>query len=386
MSSLFLQQEFTELRVEEAPEERRPEESPRPGSSSSSAEDHLHPNSHGTPEHLSSRPSLLLRNSSTDASSSSSFSRKSSIRSTDSVAAVPVKTPLRTPVQTPAVSRCPSNIIRYPGFPGTATSSRAPSMPCSPDHATNLMHTSAPGAAVYPGPSASISASANRLASPPPKRPRLPSHIHSDPPVTFYEPALSNAPSPATSSRNPSLPPTPSLYSARASKLDARLDPPAAAVTQRRSAEDFDFGPILGEGSYSTVFQVTEKADPSKSYALKVLDKRHIVKVLSFLSKTRYACADTCPSIGKEAEVRDRRERHPLQTRATSRHRQTLLDVPRRTLSLLCARTRQQRRTAQMHQAQRQLLLPSSHALRGSNSQRGRAHACPRRHSQGSQT
>ncbi|KAJ1970919.1 serine/threonine protein kinase [Dimargaris xerosporica] len=45
----------------------------------------------------------------------------------------------------------------------------------------------------------------------------------------------------------------------------------------KRTVEDFTFGRILGEGSYSTVMVGTEK-DTGKEYAVKILDKRHIIK------------------------------------------------------------------------------------------------------------
>lgn len=45
----------------------------------------------------------------------------------------------------------------------------------------------------------------------------------------------------------------------------------------RRTVKDFEFGKELGEGSYSTVVLATDKLT-SKQYAVKVLDKRHIIK------------------------------------------------------------------------------------------------------------
>ncbi|KAL6451005.1 PKH2 Serine/threonine-protein kinase PKH2 [Candida maltosa Xu316] len=45
----------------------------------------------------------------------------------------------------------------------------------------------------------------------------------------------------------------------------------------RRSVTDFKFGKELGEGSYSTVILATDKIN-AKQYAVKVLDKRHIIK------------------------------------------------------------------------------------------------------------
>lgn len=45
----------------------------------------------------------------------------------------------------------------------------------------------------------------------------------------------------------------------------------------RRTVKDFEFGKDLGEGSYSTVVLATDK-HTGKQYAVKVLDKRHIIK------------------------------------------------------------------------------------------------------------
>ncbi|ODV64269.1 PDPK1 family serine/threonine-protein kinase, partial [Ascoidea rubescens DSM 1968] len=45
----------------------------------------------------------------------------------------------------------------------------------------------------------------------------------------------------------------------------------------RRSVKDFEFGKTLGEGSYSTVKLSLDK-NTSKYYAIKILDKRHIIK------------------------------------------------------------------------------------------------------------
>jgi 3-phosphoinositide dependent protein kinase-1 len=45
----------------------------------------------------------------------------------------------------------------------------------------------------------------------------------------------------------------------------------------KKKREDFQLERILGEGSYSTVFLATDKAS-KKKYALKVLDKSHIIK------------------------------------------------------------------------------------------------------------
>ncbi|KAJ2620112.1 3-phosphoinositide dependent protein kinase-1 [Coemansia sp. RSA 1358] len=51
----------------------------------------------------------------------------------------------------------------------------------------------------------------------------------------------------------------------------------AKQSTRKRVVSDFEFGRTLGEGSYSTVVEATEKAT-GRVYAAKILDKRHIIK------------------------------------------------------------------------------------------------------------
>lgn len=46
---------------------------------------------------------------------------------------------------------------------------------------------------------------------------------------------------------------------------------------RKRNPSDFEFGEVLGEGSYSTVILATQ-ASNGKKYAVKVLDKFHIVR------------------------------------------------------------------------------------------------------------
>ncbi|KAF6832500.1 Serine/threonine-protein kinase ksg1 [Colletotrichum musicola] len=45
----------------------------------------------------------------------------------------------------------------------------------------------------------------------------------------------------------------------------------------KKGVRDFSFGPVLGEGSYSTVFLATDR-QTLKEYAIKVLEKKHIIK------------------------------------------------------------------------------------------------------------
>lgn len=53
-------------------------------------------------------------------------------------------------------------------------------------------------------------------------------------------------------------------------------DPTRKAVI-RKGVKDFEFGATLGEGSYSTVVSASDR-QTLKEYAIKVLDKRHIIK------------------------------------------------------------------------------------------------------------
>ncbi|KAJ2083769.1 3-phosphoinositide dependent protein kinase-1 [Coemansia sp. RSA 988] len=55
------------------------------------------------------------------------------------------------------------------------------------------------------------------------------------------------------------------------------------AAARKRAVSDFEFGQTLGEGSYSTVVEATEKAT-GRVFAAKILDKRHIIKE----KKTKY--------------------------------------------------------------------------------------------------
>jgi 3-phosphoinositide dependent protein kinase-1 len=119
---------------------------------------------------------------------------------------------------------------------------------------------------------------------------------------TDYLLASGALPPPRRSSRrispNPSLPTTPGSI---ASNVYLEDRPPhsseewmerGAAVSTRRETDsdgrtftkvmkkgvkDFEFGRTLGEGSYSTVLAATDRTT-LKEYAIKVLDKRHIIK------------------------------------------------------------------------------------------------------------
>lgn len=62
---------------------------------------------------------------------------------------------------------------------------------------------------------------------------------------------------------------------------------------------DFDLGEVIGEGSYSIVHLATDKSPPHRQYALKVLNKKHIIKE----RKVKY--------VNVEKETLARLDRHP---------------------------------------------------------------------------
>ncbi|KAI8914717.1 hypothetical protein PhCBS80983_g00870 [Powellomyces hirtus] len=61
----------------------------------------------------------------------------------------------------------------------------------------------------------------------------------------------------------------------------------ASQAARKRCPEDFEFGRVLGEGSYSTVLYAREHVN-NREYAVKMLDKRHIIKE----KKTKYVAIE----------------------------------------------------------------------------------------------
>ncbi|KAK9708034.1 serine/threonine protein kinase [Basidiobolus ranarum] len=55
------------------------------------------------------------------------------------------------------------------------------------------------------------------------------------------------------------------------------LSPSLSSASRKRTPKDFSFGRVLGEGSYSTVYSAIEYTS-GREFAVKVLDKRHIIK------------------------------------------------------------------------------------------------------------
>lgn len=84
-------------------------------------------------------------------------------------------------------------------------------------------------------------------------------------------PYAGSAPQPATSEE----------WKDRGSAVGTRQETDSSGQVQTRvvkkGVKDFNFGRTLGEGSYSTVLAATDRQN-LKEYAIKVLDKRHIIK------------------------------------------------------------------------------------------------------------
>lgn len=59
----------------------------------------------------------------------------------------------------------------------------------------------------------------------------------------------------------------------------------ASPPERKKTRDDFRFGPVLGEGSYSTVILAEEKSS-KREFAIKVIRKYHIIKE----KKTRQVC------------------------------------------------------------------------------------------------
>uniref|UniRef100_A0AAY4D7M2 3-phosphoinositide-dependent protein kinase 1 n=1 Tax=Denticeps clupeoides TaxID=299321 RepID=A0AAY4D7M2_9TELE len=61
------------------------------------------------------------------------------------------------------------------------------------------------------------------------------------------------------------------------SSMEGQAPPPQPTQPRKKRSDDFKFGKILGEGSFSTVVLAKEH-NTGKEYAIKILEKRHIMK------------------------------------------------------------------------------------------------------------
>ncbi|PVU99304.1 hypothetical protein BB560_005529 [Smittium megazygosporum] len=109
--------------------------------------------------------------------------------------------------------------------------------------------------------------------------------------VSPYE-SPSSFPDPTTAEiPNPNTKPPPSTPSSRKGSTKPSTDKIESlsptnydsSARRKRVVSDFHYGRTLGEGSYSTVVEVTE-ISTEKVYAAKILDKKHIIKE----KKTKY--------------------------------------------------------------------------------------------------
>ncbi|KAI0036871.1 kinase-like domain-containing protein [Vararia minispora EC-137] len=124
--------------------------------------------------------------------------------------------------------------------------------------------------------SSSSSTHGDALLLTPPRRPR---------PIRTFSSPRSQSPGGPTTPRS-SRPPAyitrelgyaeePQLLQPASSQRASSKSKSRSASVNRPSRDDFDFGEILGEGSYSTVIHVTHR-ESGREYACKVLDKQHL--------------------------------------------------------------------------------------------------------------
>ncbi|SCV68054.1 BQ2448_175 [Microbotryum intermedium] len=278
----------------------------------------------------------LSTTSSLSSASSSIVSRQSSIRSTSSVVAVPIRKPIRGPPA--AYGVCPptpmSNHLHFSpdsysnsdstsmtrnnssgsnhsaqlvgdnfdsGEPVPSDSDRtgehfveshhrysSTSTPIGFDITPGLRNLvvsdqQTPFPPTPPGPSRSSTARAIVDLGSSPSRPssQLGTSPASTTTVTQPSPALNPRPTPPSlqigrrtldRASSSNLSDQPALR-----RVDSK-DPSSSAsvMVVRKTPQDFVFGRTIGQGSYSTVTLVTDKVAPHHQYALKVLDKEHI--------------------------------------------------------------------------------------------------------------
>lgn len=113
----------------------------------------------------------------------------------------------------------------------------------------------------------------------PPRRSSRPSPTAPDPPQSLSRSATDPINPQAASDLGP--PPSSEEWKDRgaalAMKSSVDKDGRQTSKIVKKGVRDFAFGRTLGEGSYSTVLAATDR-QTSREYAIKVLDKRHIIK------------------------------------------------------------------------------------------------------------
>ncbi|CAB0000018.1 unnamed protein product [Nesidiocoris tenuis] len=98
-----------------------------------------------------------------------------------------------------------------------------------------------------------------------------PRFLWSEFPPAVVEPSNCNG-TPAIQAVPPQPPPPPPPQQAKPQQQPQQQGPP-----NKRTTEDFIFGKIIGEGSFSTVY-LTKDIHSSREYAIKVCEKRHIIR------------------------------------------------------------------------------------------------------------
>ncbi|KAK4051522.1 serine/threonine protein kinase [Microbotryomycetes sp. JL221] len=225
-------------------------------------------------------------------SESSAVSRQSSVRSTASVVAVPIKKAPRGPVKSqpqarqvsPGIARGfeSSNVVE----PIASTSSSAY---FDGDHhdtdstsdALRTRHQTNYGTSM----SRQSSSTGGSAEAHTPAITYTPRQVHAPSTLTQWS-AVGNAvdsiiKSDETGNFAPNGTPSPL---ARDSRTESVISNGTPSKVIRKTVTDFQFGQTLGEGSYSTVTLVTDKNPPHRQYALKILDKDHIKRE----RKTKY--------------------------------------------------------------------------------------------------
>ncbi|GEM12600.1 3-phosphoinositide dependent protein kinase-1 [Rhodotorula toruloides] len=283
-----------------------------------------HSSSGGTtsPHNASSLSLTSISSTSTNHTTTTGISRASSTRSTSSVQAVPMRKPQRAPAVPRIVTRGMNALGAYGVGPASAAQSptreRGGAIPgeeqengtaaaagwarpkydradsSKKDDSPRLRHPEEePNAeslaqdAGRPGTVSPSRVEGGGLQNGRPLPPTVNAHERQ---ISSSRTATPGSPASPTTGRRPDWAAAGEERRGRPSTVEERQGcmeqtPNAMGVVgNRRSTEDFEFGEVLGEGSYSTVTHVTTVHPPYRQYALKVLDKEHIKRE----RKTKY--------------------------------------------------------------------------------------------------